>query len=162
MHLAYGMPMFDPRLLRAKNGAPGLTPAMGSLTLVCAGAIEPPSAGGGALGVLLPPMKGSFPAGMEPITSQQTQRDSGTRGVLTRVSGGPLIRLGRVRLALRPARRRQVGYRRRIGHAHELPKGHERLSLDTQHGTLVLAILADDDTIRIVAAQSVEGQVSLA
>jgi len=84
MHLAYGMPMLLPRLLRAKNGAPGLTPAMGSPTLVWAGAIEPPSAGGGALGVLLPPMKGSLPAGMEPITSEQTQHDSRTRGVLAK------------------------------------------------------------------------------
>ena len=75
MHLEYGMPILLPRLLRAKNGAPGLTPAIGLLTPVCAGAIEPPSAGGGALGVLLPPMKGSLPAGMEPISSQQAQRD---------------------------------------------------------------------------------------
>ena len=71
MHLAYGIPIFDPRLLRAKNGAPGLTPAMGSPTLVWAGAIEPPSAGGGALGVLLPPMKGSLPAGMGMLISPQ-------------------------------------------------------------------------------------------
>ena len=130
---------------------------MGLPTPVCAGAIEPPIAGGGALGVLLPPMKGSFPAGMEPITLEETQRDSRTRGVLTRVSGGPLIRLGRVRLALRLARRRQVGYRRPIGHAHELPKGHECLCLYVEHGALVLAILAHDDAIRIVAAQPVEG-----
>lgn len=72
MHLAYGIPMFDPRLLRAKKGAPGLTPAMGSPTLVWAGAIEPPSAGGGALGVLLPPMKGSLPVGMDMLISPQS------------------------------------------------------------------------------------------
>ena len=71
--------MLLPRLLRAKKGAPGLTPAMGLLTPVCAGAIEPPSAGGGALGVLLPPMKGSLPAGMEPITSQRDYTPNDTR-----------------------------------------------------------------------------------
>ena len=64
--------MLEPRLLRAKKGAPALTPWMGSPTLVWAGAIEPPSAGGGALGVLLPPMKGSLPAGIETLILVQT------------------------------------------------------------------------------------------
>ena len=62
--------MLLPRLLRAKNGAPGLTPAIGLLTPVFAAEIEPPKAVGGALEVLLPPKKGSFPPGRETDISQ--------------------------------------------------------------------------------------------
>ena len=56
--------MFDPRLLRAKKGVPAFTPAIGLGTPVCAGAIDPATAVGGELLVLLPPPKGSLPLGM--------------------------------------------------------------------------------------------------
>ena len=72
--------MFDPRLLRAKKGAPALTPAIGSPTLVCADAIAPPSAGGGALDVLLPPMKGSLPAGMATLIWKKKKKLGAARG----------------------------------------------------------------------------------
>lgn len=74
------MPIFEPRLLRAKKGAPAFTPAMGSPTLVCAGAIAPPSAGGGALGVLLPPMKGSFPGGRATLIGTSLREKKTRRG----------------------------------------------------------------------------------
>ena len=55
--------MFEPWLLRAKNGAPGLTPPTGAPTLVLALGM-PPATLAWPVRVMLPPEKGSFPPGM--------------------------------------------------------------------------------------------------
>ena len=53
--------MFDPWLLRAANGVPGLTPPAGDPTLVFAEGMEPPTVGGAKLRCCAPPPNGSFP-----------------------------------------------------------------------------------------------------